>query len=322
MALEQVEHRARRVGEGPVGRRGRGRRRLDRAHIHGAHDRRKSRPRLTAGHPSSWLPSRAMKLATFLAPGASEPQAGEVRGDEIVAFAQRHRPRPPRLRRPHARRRAGLPARRRHAARARSRGRRAIFCIGRNYAAHIAEMGSREARQAARLPQAAALQRAARRAGAQAARSSSSSTTRPSWCWCSARTTTSSATPWPTTSPPATCRPPRTSGRAPRASTRSCPWGPWITTADEVADAGNLRVTTHVNGEQRQDGQHLGPDLQAARSSSRSSPRPARSSPARSSSPARRAASARRMDPPTFLQAGDVVRVEVEGLGALEHPVQ
>jgi 2-keto-4-pentenoate hydratase/2-oxohepta-3-ene-1,7-dioic acid hydratase in catechol pathway len=28
------------------------------------------------------------------------------------------------------------------------------------------------------------------------------------------------------------------------------------------------------------------------------------------------------MDPPTFLQPGDVVRIEVEGLGALEHPVQ
>ena len=27
-----------------------------------------------------------MKLATFLAPGATDPQAGEVRGDEIVAF--------------------------------------------------------------------------------------------------------------------------------------------------------------------------------------------------------------------------------------------
>ena len=27
-----------------------------------------------------------MKLATFLPPGASDPQAGEVRGDEIVAF--------------------------------------------------------------------------------------------------------------------------------------------------------------------------------------------------------------------------------------------
>src|SRR5262249_17062034 len=87
------------------------------------------------------LPSRAMKLATFIAPGESESQAGEVRGDEIVAFAQGSVldrlasgdrtpangpsypladvtllapvPRPP-----------------------------AIFCIGRNYAAHISEMGS------------------------------------------------------------------------------------------------------------------------------------------------------------------------------------
>src|SRR3954452_7497849 len=82
-----------------------------------------------------------MKLATFIAPGGSEPQAGEVRGGEGVAFASgtvldriaarddspAHGaaypladvtllapiPRPP-----------------------------AIFCIGRNYAAHIAELGS------------------------------------------------------------------------------------------------------------------------------------------------------------------------------------
>src|SRR3954468_22768541 len=82
-----------------------------------------------------------MKLATFIAPGGSEPQAGEVRGDEVVAFASgtvldriasgddspadgaayplaavtllAPVPRPP-----------------------------AIFCIGRNYAAHIAELGS------------------------------------------------------------------------------------------------------------------------------------------------------------------------------------
>src|SRR3954471_22929940 len=33
----------------------------------------------------------------------------------------------------------------------------------------------------------------------------------------------------------------------------SCPWGPWITTADEVPDAGALRLTTHVNGDFRQD---------------------------------------------------------------------
>src|SRR5690348_10887747 len=82
-----------------------------------------------------------MKLATFIAPGGGEPQAGEVRGDSVVAFttgtvldriATNDRtpadgathpltsvtllepiPRPP-----------------------------AIFCVGRNYAKHIAEMGS------------------------------------------------------------------------------------------------------------------------------------------------------------------------------------
>ena len=32
-----------------------------------------------------------------------------------------------------------------------------------------------------------------------------------------------------------------------------CPFGPWITTADEVPDADNLRLRTWVNGELRQD---------------------------------------------------------------------
>src|SRR3954453_1746062 len=82
-----------------------------------------------------------MKLATFLAPGSPLPRAGEIRGDDVVAFtsgtvldriATNDRtpatgdvypladvtllepiPRPP-----------------------------AIFCSGRNYADHIAEMGS------------------------------------------------------------------------------------------------------------------------------------------------------------------------------------
>src|SRR4051794_22650620 len=83
-----------------------------------------------------------MKLATFIAPGETAPRAGEIRGDAVVAFragtvlerlAAGDRtpadgpayhldditflapiPRPP-----------------------------AIFCIGRNYAAHIAELGSK-----------------------------------------------------------------------------------------------------------------------------------------------------------------------------------
>src|SRR5712671_2825261 len=32
-----------------------------------------------------------------------------------------------------------------------------------------------------------------------------------------------------------------------------CPMGPWIVTADEIADAGKLQVRTDVNGERRQD---------------------------------------------------------------------
>ena len=28
------------------------------------------------------------------------------------------------------------------------------------------------------------------------------------------------------------------------------------------------------------------------------------------------------MDPPQFLQTGDVVRIEIEGLGSIEHPVE
>ena len=33
----------------------------------------------------------------------------------------------------------------------------------------------------------------------------------------------------------------------------ACPWGPWITTTDELPDALGLRITTYVNGEVRQD---------------------------------------------------------------------
>src|SRR3954470_11841351 len=85
-----------------------------------------------------------MKLATFRAPGSTAPRAGEIRGDDVVAFtsgtvldriATNDRtpatgevypladvtllepiPGPP-----------------------------AIFCVGRNYADHIAEMGNEKA---------------------------------------------------------------------------------------------------------------------------------------------------------------------------------
>src|SRR5262249_54072461 len=94
-----------------------------------------------AGHPSSSSRLRDMKLATFIAPGGSEPQAGEVRGEEVVAFASGtvldrlasgDRTPADRQSDPPADVRLLAPLPRPPA----------IFCIGQNYAAHIAEMGS------------------------------------------------------------------------------------------------------------------------------------------------------------------------------------
>jgi 2-keto-4-pentenoate hydratase/2-oxohepta-3-ene-1,7-dioic acid hydratase in catechol pathway len=265
------------------------------------------------------LPSPAMKLATFIAPGASDPQAGEVRGDEIVAFtggtvldrlASGDRtpadgathpladvtllapvPRPP-----------------------------AIFCIGRNYAAHISEMGSDKPDKPLvflKLPHSSVPPSGPVRkpsvveqldyeaelvlvigpdnevAGYAVADD------------VSARDLQNTESQWT---------------RA-KGFDSSCPWGPWITTADEVPDATDLRVTTHVNGEQRQDGHTsdliFKPDELVAFIAETCTLEPGAL--ILTGTPSGVGAA---MDPPTFLQAGDVVRVEVEGLGALEHPVQ
>ena len=190
-----------------------------------------------------------MKLATFIVGGTDHPQSGEVRGDEVVTFSSgtvldrlaggdrtpadgaRHAladvtllapvPRPP-----------------------------AIFCIGRNYAAHIAELGSEKPEKPlvflklplssvppagpVRTPKATqALDYEVELvlvmgpeneiAGYAVADD------------VSARDLQRSEAQW---------------SRA-KGFDSSCPLGPWITTD---ADPSNLRLTTHVNGELRQDG--------------------------------------------------------------------
>src|SRR4051795_7996433 len=193
-----------------------------------------------------------MKLATFIAPGGSEPQAGEVRGEEVVAFASgtvldriasgdrtpadgetyslndvtllAPIPRPP-----------------------------AIFCVGRKYAAHIAEMGSDKPEKplvflklplssvppggpvhkpdvVTELDYEAELLFVMGPGNTIAGYAVADDV--------SARDLQTTENQWT---------------RA-KGFDSSCPWGPWITTTDEVADVGNLRVSTHVNGEQRQDG--------------------------------------------------------------------
>jgi acylpyruvate hydrolase len=99
-----------------------------------------------------------------------------------------------------------------------------------------------------------------------------------------------------------------------------CPWGPWITTADEVPDPEDLRLTTHVNGELRQDSRTsdliFGPRALVDFIAEAITLEPGDLILTGTPSGVGQA-----MDPPRFLEAGDVVRCEVERLGAIEHMI-
>ena len=99
-----------------------------------------------------------------------------------------------------------------------------------------------------------------------------------------------------------------------------CPYGPWITTSDEIPDPYALRVRTWVNGELRQDAPTANlifkiPELIAFISQTctlevgdlilTGTP----------------GGVGMGLEPPRFLSAGDSVRIEIEELGAIEHPI-
>jgi 2-keto-4-pentenoate hydratase/2-oxohepta-3-ene-1,7-dioic acid hydratase in catechol pathway len=100
----------------------------------------------------------------------------------------------------------------------------------------------------------------------------------------------------------------------------SCPWGPWITTTDELPDAVGLRITSYVNGELRQDATTadlvFGPqqlvDFIAETITLEPGDLILTGTPS---------GVGEGMDPPRYLEPGDVVRCEIERLGAIEHPV-
>jgi 5-carboxymethyl-2-hydroxymuconate isomerase len=96
-----------------------------------------------------------------------------------------------------------------------------------------------------------------------------------------------------------------------------CPLGPWVTTADEVADPMALQLTSWVNGEIRQNASSKemvhgiarlisylseGITLEAGDVILTGTP----------------SGIGLAMEPPVFLKPGDVVRCEIEGLGVLE----
>jgi 2-keto-4-pentenoate hydratase/2-oxohepta-3-ene-1,7-dioic acid hydratase in catechol pathway len=99
-----------------------------------------------------------------------------------------------------------------------------------------------------------------------------------------------------------------------------CPFGPWITTVDEVSDAGDLRLRTWVNGELRQDSRTSDlifspPELVDFISQT------CTLLPGDLILTGTPSGVGVYMDPPQFLKEGDVVRIEIERLGTIEHRV-
>lgn len=99
-----------------------------------------------------------------------------------------------------------------------------------------------------------------------------------------------------------------------------CPLGPWVTTADEVPDPANLRLRTWVNGELRQDSSTadliFGCQALVEFLSQTCTLRPGDLILTGTPSGVGMA-----MEPAQFLQSGDVVRIEIERLGQIEHAV-
>jgi 2-keto-4-pentenoate hydratase/2-oxohepta-3-ene-1,7-dioic acid hydratase in catechol pathway len=98
------------------------------------------------------------------------------------------------------------------------------------------------------------------------------------------------------------------------------PIGPWIVSADEIPDPQALRIRTWVNGELRQDGstesmvfgcaeqiEHLSSAFTLEPGDIVATGTPAGVGMARK--------------PPAFLEPGDVVRIEIDGIGAIENTV-
>jgi 2-keto-4-pentenoate hydratase/2-oxohepta-3-ene-1,7-dioic acid hydratase in catechol pathway len=99
-----------------------------------------------------------------------------------------------------------------------------------------------------------------------------------------------------------------------------CPFGPWLTTADEVADPHNLGLRTWVNGELRQDsntsqlvfGIHELIDFLGQTCTLRPGDLILTGTPG---------GVGQGMQPPRYLQSGDAIKIEIDQLGSIEHSV-
>jgi 2-keto-4-pentenoate hydratase/2-oxohepta-3-ene-1,7-dioic acid hydratase in catechol pathway len=99
------------------------------------------------------------------------------------------------------------------------------------------------------------------------------------------------------------------------------PIGPWITTKNQLRDTGNLAVRTWVNGKLRQDGTTKNMVFNVEEIVHQLS-RVMTLEPCDIIATGTPAGVGMAMKPPTWLKNGDVVKVEVEGIGFLENPVE
>ncbi len=99
-----------------------------------------------------------------------------------------------------------------------------------------------------------------------------------------------------------------------------CPLGPWVTTADEAGDPGDLRLRTWVNGELRQDSRTsdliFGCQALVDFISQTCTLRPGDL--ILTGTPSGVGVG---LDPPQFLHSGDEIRIEIERLGVIQHIV-
>ncbi len=100
-----------------------------------------------------------------------------------------------------------------------------------------------------------------------------------------------------------------------------CPFGPWVTTADEVADPGALRLRTWVNGDLRQDSSTADLIFGCAELADFIA-QTCTLEPGDLILTGTPNGVGMAFDPPRFLRSGDVVRIEISGLGAIEHAVE
>ncbi len=101
----------------------------------------------------------------------------------------------------------------------------------------------------------------------------------------------------------------------------ACPFGPWVSTADEIPDPGALQLRTWVNGDLRQDTStsDLVFDVPTLVAFLQETNTLEPGDLILTGTPSGVGAA---MDPRTFLADGDVVRIEISSLGAIEHPVR